>query len=448
MAFSDLTKKQKGLPNDEILAGLYALSRVIKSRETSYVESKPQFEDVEDFHQKIYGETKLVANPFFMNAYAQLSFITSGCKLGQCSFCTYGANKCELTPEDVRVGMTAFLERFEMYEEQTGKKVYSVLFDAVGSILDSREFSPECLDVLFECLDEFLAKKDYIEEIGFETHYQTLGSLDENGNYNASYALQKLIEFKRKYADKKAFVIELGFESANPEIRNNIVFKPIDTNICKEAIDLLHQNGISVDLNVMATLPFLTKKEQIQSSAESLIEALTSQSEGGYGADNVVFFPLNIRENSFCAHVMDLYADEEKNNPDFKKPVWINESYPIWSLVASLNALIESGHGDLLEKVSVAWFGNRAIEETDVFPKDYEDTYPFFVEYRKNKEKRVEIIKKLTQHPKYKAFIQEAFSEEQPDLSVKERMEEVYAFLDKNSPIVHPEKLKTNGPQG
>ena len=271
MAFSDLTKKQKGLPNDEILAGLYALSRVIKSRETSYVESKPQFEDVEDFHQKIYGETKLVANPFFMNAYAQLSFITSGCKLGQCSFCTYGANKCELTPEDVRVGMTAFLERFEIYEEQTGKKVYSVLFDAVGSILDSREFSPECLDVLFECLDEFLAKKDYIEEIGFETHYQTLGSLDENGNYNASYALQKLIEFKRKYADKKAFVIELGFESANPEIRNNIVFKPIDTNICKEAIDLLHQNGISVDLNVMATLPFLTKKEQIQSSAESII---------------------------------------------------------------------------------------------------------------------------------------------------------------------------------
>ena len=448
MAFSDLTKKQKGLPNDEILAGLYALSRVIKSRETSYVESKPQFEDVEDFHQKIYGETKLVANPFFMNAYAQLSFITSGCKLGQCSFCTYGANKCELTPEDVRVGMTAFLERFEIYEEQTGKKVYSVLFDAVGSILDSREFSPECLDVLFECLDEFLAKKDYIEEIGFETHYQTLGSLDENGNYNASYALQKLIEFKRKYADKKAFVIELGFESANPEIRNNIVFKPIDTNICKEAIDLLHQNGISVDLNVMATLPFLTKKEQIQSSAESIIEALTSQNEGGYGADNVVFFPLNIRENSFCAHVMDLYADEEKNNPDFKKPVWINESYPIWSLVASLNALIESGHGDFLEKVSVAWFGNRAIEETDVFPKDYEDTYPFFVEYRKNKEKRVEIIKKLTQHPKYKAFIQETFSEEQPDISVKERMEEVYAFLDKNSPIVHPEKLKTNAPQG
>lgn len=444
MSFNDLKRNQKGLPNDEIQAGLYALSRVIKSRESCYGEQKKVDPALEDYHQKIFNGNKFVANPFFMNNYGQVSFITSGCKLGQCSFCTYGANKTELTPEDVKIGMTDFLKRFETYEEQSGKRVYSVLFDAVGSILDSREFSPECLDVLFECLDAFLEDKDYIEEVGFETHYQTLGTLDENGNYNSSYALQKLIEFKQKHAGKRAFVVELGFESANEEIRDNIVFKPIDTNICKEAIDLLHQNGISVDLNVMATLPFLTKKEQIQSSAESIIEALTKQSEGGYGADNVVFFPLNIRENSFCAHVMDLYAEEEKNNPDFKKPVWVNESYPIWSLVASLDALIESGHGDLLEQVSVAWFGNRAIEETDVFPKDYEDTYPFFVEYRKNKKNRVEIIKKLTQNPKYQAFIKEAFSEEQPEIGVRERMTEVYRFLDEKSPVVHPERLKAN----
>lgn len=40
MSFNDLTKNQKGLPNDEIQAGLYALSRVIKSRESCYGEQK------------------------------------------------------------------------------------------------------------------------------------------------------------------------------------------------------------------------------------------------------------------------------------------------------------------------------------------------------------------------------------------------------------------------
>lgn len=69
---------------------------------------------------------------------------------------------------------------------------------------------------------------------------------------------------------------------------------------------------------------------------------------------------------------------------------------------------------------------------------------PIFVEYRKNKKNRVEIIKKLTKNPKYQAFIKEAFSEEQPDVGIRERMTEVYKFLDESSPVVHLERLKAN----
>ena len=442
MAFSDLTKNQKGLPKDEVQAGLYALSRIVKRQENCYASTSQEATDEPSWHQKIFNGEKLAANPFFMNAYGQLSFITTGCRLGQCSFCSYGANTKELKPEDIRVAMEEFINKIDEYEQVYGGKVYSILFDAVGSIFDSNEFSPECLDVVFEYLEKLLEKKGYIEEIGFETHYQTLGSFDEKGNYIAAHAVDKLCEFKRKHGDKSAYVIELGFESSNPEIRDNIVFKHVDDDVYKKAIAHLHANGVKVDLNVMATLPFLSKKEQIQSSAESVISALSPQEIGGYGADNIVMFPLNIRENTFCKHVMDLYDAEEKKNPNFKKPVWVKDNFPIWSLVATLNTLVESGHGDMLKNVSVAWFGNRSVESTDIPPKDFEDTYPLFVEYRKYPEKRVEIVKKLASSAKYKAFLTEAMNEEQSDISIPDRMKEVYKFLEEHSPVVSPEKFK------
>ena len=444
MAYSDLMKNQKGLPDDEVLAGLYALSRVVKRQENCYADTSKLQSDEPSWHQKIFNKGKLAANPFFMNAYGQLSFITTGCKIGQCSFCSYGANTKELTPDDIRVAMEEFINKIDEYETVNGQKIYSILFDAVGSIFDKNEFSPECLDVVFEYIEKLLKKKGYIEDIGFETHYQTLGSLDENGNYIASHAVDKLCEFKRKHGDKNAFVVELGFESANPEIRDNIVFKHIDDETYKKAIAHLHANGVMVDLNVMATLPFLTKIEQVESSAKSAISALTPQDKGGYGADNIVMFPLNVRENTFCKHVMDLYDAEEQKNPNFKKPVWMTESFPIWSLVATLNTIVNSGHADMLDNISVAWFGNRSVESTDVPPKDFEDTYPLFVEYRKNKAKRVEIVKKLAQHPKFKEFLIEAEKEGRPDISIPDRAKEIYKFMEQHSPVVSPEILKGN----
>ena len=83
MNWESLRKGQKALPKNEILADLYSLSRKIKGTEVNTTLS--QVEGVEK-------KTNKYSNQFFMNAFGQISFISTGCKLGQCCFCSYGAS--------------------------------------------------------------------------------------------------------------------------------------------------------------------------------------------------------------------------------------------------------------------------------------------------------------------------------------------------------------------
>ena len=185
-------------------------------------------------------------------------------------------------------------------KQKQGQNIYSILLDSVGSILDYNEFPKECLDVVFEKLNELLDEIKNIQNVIFETHYQTLGSYDEKGNYVASNAIEKLIEFKNKHPEIGTFIIELGFETANSELRDTLLFKHLDDETYKKSVKLLKENGIEVDVNVMATLPFLSAKEQISQSSESILKALSPLSDNGYGIDCITLFPLNVRKHTFC----------------------------------------------------------------------------------------------------------------------------------------------------
>lgn len=423
---------EKNLPQDETLKKLYALSRKIKSTELDTVKSEILLSNGER-HENTYS------NQFFMNNFGQISFITPGCKIGQCSFCSYGAKDVKLTPKIVSEEMDKFRDAI-LAKKRAGQDVYAVLLDSVGSILDKNEFPPDCLQELFVKLDQLLKEVKTIESVSFETHYQTLGSYDERGEYVASDAIERLIDFKSRHGEIQTFVVELGFETANGELRDNLLFKHIDDKTYKEAVELLHKNGIEVEANVMATLPFLTQREQIEQSANSIIQALTPYAEGGYGIDSVTLFPLNVRKHTFCEYVLNAQQQccERQNT---EPPQFMRRSFPIWSMVATLNALIESGHPELLQRVSVAWFGGRGLSNdgSEVFPEDWEITYDDFVNYRKNlqgENSRVNIIKRLARHPKYLEFIDAVRAEQDCELDYHERAEYVLDLIDKmNLPI-------------
>lgn len=403
MDWKSIRQGQKALPDHPVLADLYSLSRKIKGTEVNTTVSTA-------FAGAAGKKSNTYSNQFFMNAFGQISFMTPGCKIGQCCFCSYGASDIKLTPKMVAEEMDKF--KYAILERQkSGENVYAILLDSVGSILDKNEFSPECLEVVFEKLEELLAEVKLIESVSFETHYQTLGSYDERGEYVASNAVEQLIEFKNRHPEIGTFVVELGFETANSEIRDTLLFKHIDDETYKKSVELLHQNGIEVEVNVMATLPFLSQKEQIAQSSHSIIEALKPYSEGGYGVDAVTLFPLNVRKHTFCDYAFDV-QDAFSKKSGTATPSWMQREFPIWSMVATLNSLIEAGREDLLERVSVAWFGGRQISNdgSEIYPADWEITYDDFVMYRKNlqgENSRLNIIKKLAKHPKFIQFMEQ-----------------------------------------
>lgn len=437
MNWENLKKNEKALPEDSMLADLYALSRKIKGTEVNTTVSC----------NSINGESpRNFSNQFFMNAFGQISFMSPGCKIGQCCFCSYGASDVKLTPEIVAKEIDKF--KLAILEKQKqGQNIYSILLDSVGSILDYNEFPKECLDVVFEKLNELLDEIKNIQNVIFETHYQTLGSYDEKGNYVASNAIEKLIEFKNKHPEIGTFIIELGFETANSELRDTLLFKHLDDETYKKSVKLLKENGIEVDVNVMATLPFLSAKEQISQSSESIIKALSPLSDNGYGIDCVTLFPLNVRKHTFCNYVFNA---QEAYNKKHKacSPQWMKKDFPIWSMVATLNHLIEIGREDLLKKVSVAWFGGRGIskDNSEVYPRDWEETYDDFVLYRKNlsgENSRVNIIKRLAKHPKFIKFMEETMSENSTDLSYYDRAGYLHDLINEMN-LPYTEESKCN----
>lgn len=384
------------------------------------------------------------ANSFLMHGFAQLSFLTEGCRLGQCCFCTYGATNHEMNPTIVSKEMDKFSQEIDNH----GQNIYSVLFDCVGSILDSKEFSPECFDMVLSKAEELIEKHPTIEELGFETHYQTLGTRYEDGTYATSEALDKIIAFKAQHPEIKTFIIELGLESANSVLRDNLLFKHINDETFGKAIDVLHQHGIIVESNVMATLPFLTKREQIEESVSSIIKALTPYSEGGYGVDKIVLFPLNVRENTFCDYAFktaDAYAEK---HPEWERPSWLDTKFSIWSMVATLK-IIADEHPELLDKVGVAaWFGgDRVLSDTDVQPDDWEKAYKLLVDLRaaQTTEEKIKIINELASTKAYNDYMTNEVANEPPaNMDYKERAKFIHGMIKEvNLPIKSPCSSKT-----
>ena len=111
-------------------------------------------------------------------------------------------------------------------------------------------------------------------------------------------------------------------------------------------IDCIHKYGFKVELNIMLGLPFLSVKEQIEDTLNSIMWS------NNHNCSSVVF-PINIK-----THTMIRYLYDRK----LYKPI------SLW-MVAYL--LKELNH-ELLENITVAWYGNR----DDSYENDIQTIYP------------------------------------------------------------------------
>ena len=131
----------------------------------------------------------------------------------------------------------------------------------------------------------------------------------------------------------KPLIIEMGFETANQNYHDKVILKGINIKKYENIIELIHSNGINIELNIMLGLPFLSTKEQIEDAKCAIDWAIA------HNCDPVVF-PINIKPHT-------LLWEAYKNG--FYKPI------SIWLLIKLLNTLAPES----LSRVIIAWYGNR-----------------------------------------------------------------------------------------
>lgn len=245
--------------------------------------------------------------------FLQLTFQTTGCRYsaaGLCSMCNYGqgvASEYNVTMQELE----------EICNSDAFRESDMILLGASGSFLDNKEISE---NLQYEIMNRIA--KTHMQEIYIETHYKSI----------SDSKLQKIHEiFFKKYVH-----IEMGLETTVEEFQLNILNKVISLTKFKNTIHQIHTYNFYVDLNILFGMPFLTAKQQIEDTLNSIHWALEN------GADNVIVFPINIQPYTIFEW-------------------WYVNGYitvpSLWGLFVLLHKLTDRE----LSCVYLAWYGNRHI---------------------------------------------------------------------------------------
>jgi len=247
-------------------------------------------------------------------------YTSRGCRFrrtGSCIMCNYGEGET-LRP------LEAYRTTRRNVKSLDGK-VTAVLIGSYGSILDPYEVPTICLRAI--CL---ALAKSHIPTIIFETHYTTI--------------TDKILRNLKRWLPGKDIVIEMGFESASERSRKTIR-KSIDDFGLFRRMEMIHDHGMEVILNVLVGIPKLTPSEQLTDAVMSVKTAFFR------GADEVTLFPMNIKP---FTELTTKYLHHMYSPPSS------------WILIEVLNRL----EPRLLGRVSFSWYGDRQYhgECTDVIP--------------------------------------------------------------------------------
>jgi len=255
--------------------------------------------------------------------FLHICFSSVGCRFreaGYCTMCDYGGGR-NITAEEAVSGLKKALSG-------AGCTVREILLGTCGSILDEREMLPPVLDAVLEAVHE-----SGVPAVILETHYTTV--------------TPEVLARVREALPDREVVIELGFESANPQVLEHSLCKYMDLDALANTVLLIRQFGMTAVLNVFLGAPFLTPEKQIQDAQSSIAWAAER------GAGRVVVFPANVKPNTL---LWRLYQEGSYRRISH------------WMLIELLRRLDDT----LLEKVELSWYGDRqeAGRDTQVLPPE------------------------------------------------------------------------------
>ena len=259
-------------------------------------------------------KNKLMENRYFSlyrkwerGDFLHICFESPGCsyrKQGYCIMCDYGCGS-EITAEQA-------LNALESIFQQHTEHVSNMLLGTCGSILDENEISRI---VLMTILGYLRVKP--IDRIILETHYLTVSD--------------EVLDFIVKQLSGKRIAIEMGLESGNQMVLDNILQKKIDLVDLSKVMQKIKSYGIDIILNVFLGIPGFTPKQQVEDAKMAIQWAYA------HGADEVVIFPANIKPGT---RLWKLYEQ------GFYQPI------SHWMLIELLNNLDDQQ----LNTVGVSWY--------------------------------------------------------------------------------------------
>lgn len=276
-------------------------------------------------NQQTRNDKRIISKDYIIRKRGGLLHVclnSPGCRYrnsGSCTMCDYGQGE-KLTEK----GMESVIQ--DIKKNAVGMQ--SILIGTLGSVLDSAELSREYLAIICDALNELP-----IETVIFETHYTMVDDM--------------ICQWLKKRLPQKDIVIEVGLESVDAFVQEKCLNKIIDLMALKSKIELLHDYGMSITVNVFFGAPFLSVKGQIEDAEKTINWAVDNE------ADSVVIFPANIRKNT----ILEVLYKNGRYLPV--------QHWAVFELLCSIPL-------EYLNRIYLAWYGDW----TDMDEMGNQTNYP------------------------------------------------------------------------
>lgn len=245
------------------------------------------------------------------NETLQIFIRSQGCrfsKLGMCTMCDYGIAENNLTLHETAIAMNYIVKKIT-------PEIWAIGLGAFGSFFDSFEIPDENRKYILEIIARLP-----VRDITIETYYTTV--------------THEIMKEAKSILAEKDLSIEMGLESVDGYVQKHCLNKIIYLPALTDKINLVHQYGCNVILNILFGAPFLSLEQQIQDSLKSVMWGFE------HGADRIALFPVNVKPYTL---LMELFR------AGFYTPV------SQWGFLMLLDEIPEK----YLDRITFSWYGNR-----------------------------------------------------------------------------------------
>ncbi|MBN3346601.1 radical SAM protein [Clostridium botulinum] len=269
---------------------------------------------------------------------------TSGCphrfkddRISGCSMCNYQSDFVlsyaamrALRKKDVNLYAKAVKNSFINVR---GTKIKANAFELItgNDSFSEEEFPKEILDELFLKEKLFVrAPYKYIMEV------------------RASSVTNGRLELMKKYLGPKARVlIEFGLETGDDWLRNNWINKNVTNEQIEKAVELIHEQGFKVAMDIIIGIPGLTEEQSVEVFKKAVLYA------DSIGADEIICLPLNRKEGT----LQGFLHDKLKDNENLKKIGLVNDEKTgvpwLFTIMEAIYQVV-NGNNEIIKKLNFA----------------------------------------------------------------------------------------------